>query len=230
MTDNEPEKKEEEEGAEAPEPTGEEPVKEESKPEPSNDEEYDAIIASESERKPDPVRAVIAKKERDAKKEVDEDEEKDQPLTESRLREILAETVGPDRTSEISKIARSLAKSDKEAAAIVATHANRQFPSDMSLSEQLEEVHAIVNRKINAARTQEVARALKSKDSVKTAAPGTHKDPVAATEPKMTPADIQGIKGAGYVWDGLKRVWKKPLPNKKFLYMKDIRSKSWIGD
>lgn len=237
MTDKpkEEEKEKEEEDESTEEETTEEEESEEGaskegdSKEPSQS-EYEAIAKTESEREPDPVRAKIAKKERDAKKETDDDDEEDEdkPLTESRLREILAESNQTNRADEILKIAKGIAKSDAEALAIVATHKNRSFPSNLSLQDQLEESQAIVNRKINGAKTKEMARALKSKGGRKDDSASTHRDPQAGSEPKMSPADASGIKSAGYKWDPTKRIYKKALPGGKFLYMKDLRSKTWI--
>lgn len=235
-------KKEEEKKEETPEETPKEetpePIEEQEEevlPDEEKEEEidYEAIEKEEEgKKKPDPVRAKIAKKERDAKRE-DEEEEEEKPLTRQEALDILSQ--GQQQTQKTIyensavAIAATISGSESEARAIVAKWRNRVFPEDMPIQEQIEEMSAIINRKKNVSKTKEMARALQSKDNVSKDVAGTHRDAPQGSEPKLSASDAKGIKSAGYVWDGTKRLWKKPMPGgKKFLYMKDLKSGTWI--
>lgn len=190
---------------------------------------YEAIAREERERTADPLRAKIAIKEREAKREIKEEEpEAEKPLTRSELLAVLAEREKSTDKDKTSEIARTLAESDAEADAILAVYENRTFPANLSLKEKLEEAQAIVNRKRTIAKTQEVARALKSKEAVNGNPAGTHRDAPAGTEPKISASDRKGLIDAGYVWDGTKQVFKKKLGGGKFLYMKSLKDPTWI--
>jgi hypothetical protein len=77
-------------------------------------------------------------------------------------------------------------------------------------------------------KNAEIARALKAKGGVVTAAPGTHRDPMAASEPKLADADAYAYKQSGFSWDGKDRVFKKALPGKKFLNKDPKTGRTWI--
>lgn len=89
---------------------------------------------------------------------------------------------------------------------------------------------AEANRRIKEIEAQkaEIARALKSKEQVTTAEPGTHRDPTPGAMPKISAIDAKGLKDSGYTWDGIKRLWKKPLSGGKYLYTRNLQDKEWI--
>jgi hypothetical protein len=200
----------------------------------STDTDYEAIVREEEARKPDPVRAKIAFKEREAKRQVTGEDESDEdaPVTRKDLQAIVERTRQETQKSltetTASELARNISSSDAEARAILAKWRNRSFPEGVPLSQQIEEMHAAVNYKRFTSERNEAARALKSKTSVSQNAAGTHRDPPPADMPKMSPADLKGLQGAGYKWDGVKRVFKKPLPGGKAMYIRDLNAPSWI--
>ncbi len=205
----------EEDVVEAPEPVeGEE--KETTEDEPSQT-DYNAITEEEENRKADPDKATEAfKKREDKREEIDvEVPEEEKPLTRSEtmsLIEIAQVTTNKALLENNAvSIVNTLSAGDEEAKAIMATWRNRVFPPDMALHEQLEEMQAIVNRKKNLSVNSELKRALKSKDNVSTDVAGTHRDSPESDEPKLSQADAQGMKSAGLRWDGVKRVWWKPI-------------------
>lgn len=221
----EPVEEEKEEGSEAEEESTSKTEEEEI--------DYDAEREKEEKlKKPDPIRANIAHKEREAKRDEDIEEDDDKPVTRKELNELIQST---QQTTEKTlndtnavAIAKSLSSSDAEASAIVAKWRNRTFPQDMPLQEQLEEMHAAVNRKKLVSVANEAKRALKSSNNVSKDASGTHRDAPEGDKPKMSPADAKGIKAAGYIWNSSKQTWRKPLAKGKFLCMKDLKSDTWI--
>jgi len=199
-----------------------------------DDQDYEAIAAEEAGRA-DPVRATIAFKERKAIREAagddgeeEEQDDEDRPLTRRELNDLLAQRDRQQNDTALTETARSLAESDAHAKAILATWKNRSFPVNLSLREQMEEAKAIVDRKRNVAKSSEVERAAKAKETVGAGTSSVHRDPPATPEPKMSAADRKGIKDAGYVWDPVKRVYAKKLGGGKTLYMRDLKSDTWI--
>lgn len=197
--------------------------------------DYEAIIKAEEARgKPDPLKAKDAFKERSTKRE-EEPEDDDKPLTRRQLLETLAaERAHTSKTTldtAALQLARSLSGSDIEAAAVIAKWKNREFPSDVPLQEQIEEMHAAVNRKKAIAVTKELTRALQGKDSVLRNTATTHRDPPEIGEPKLSPADKSALNQSGFVWDGKQRLYKKPIgkDGKKHVY-KDMKTgRSWVA-
>ena len=94
------------------------------------------------------------------------------------------------------------------------------------------EEKALKEAKENLAKLEttnaELARALKGKATINTNSAGTHQDPPEGDAPKISANDAKGLKSAGYVWDGVKRIWKKKLGGGKFLCAKDLKSSTWI--
>jgi len=200
-----------------------------------DDIDYEAEAKAEEERgKPDPAKAKESFKERQQRREAEGEEgvDDDKPLTRKDLLEwesrIISQTQKATDEQKAETIARGLAESDAEARAIIAKWKNRQFPSGMSLTEQLEEMHAAVNRKRLLSKNAELARANKSKGMVSHDTASTHRDPPQAAEPKLSAADKVGY--AGYAWDGTKRLYKKPIQGGKKHVWKDPKTKqSWVA-
>lgn len=172
-----------------------------------------------------------AKKDKDDEEQGDEDEgdEDEKPLTQRQLREILAadrqRTQKEVQANQIAEKARKLASSDAEAALIIEIHKNRNFPEHLTLDEQIEEAFAIANRKRLLAQNEELKRALKSKETKKTDAAGSHKDTPAKGEPKLAAQDLQAIKRSGFVWDASRNLYKKALKGSNKTLFYDPKSK-----
>lgn len=207
-----------------------------------NQPDYKAIALAEREKREKAEKALAEKnfKLRESKRRekveevvVEDDIDEDKPITSKELQRILAENTQQTEKrlnkSQIVEFARSLGESQDEIDAIVETHSNRVFPSDMSLTEQVEEAFAIVNRKKLISTNIELKRALLSKTTASTDVATTHRDPMQGTAPKMSPNDTASYKRAGFTFDTKDKVWKKKLPNTaqtgKFL-IKDPKSKT----
>jgi hypothetical protein len=188
-----------------------------------DDIDFDSELEKEKKRgKPDPNKAAKAFKERDKKRkgEADEDEDEDdddKPLTRREMREFMAGHSKVQNAGEIRRIAEGLADSDAEAEYIIEIHKNRIFPNDLSLSEQVEEAHAIANRKRSRAKTKELARALKGKKGASKSGTGGHQDSPKGPAPKVADDLKASLKRAGFNLDPKDRKWKKKLPNGKML-------------
>lgn len=199
-----------------------------------NQTDYKAIAQAERERREKAEKALAEKRflnSKRNKKEEDEeeleDDDEDKPVTTKELQRILEENT--NRTTkalmgtQIKEIVKNLADSPEEAEAIIEIHANRTFPSYLTLEEQLEESHAIVNRKRILSKTSELTRALKSKNTALNDVAGTHRDAPQARA-KIAPDLEASLKSQGFVLDQTSKVWKKKLPNGKIL-CKDTRVK-----
>lgn len=215
-----------------------EPVEGEEEATPTPKEEavdYEAIEKEENEKKPDPEKAREAFKARQEKREVEVEEEGEQPLTESRMKQILAENNSQTQKiltqNSAKEIARKMSSSEAEAKAIFARWSNRMFPDDMPIGEQIEEMYISVNRKRIISERDEAFRALKGKEGTSKDSASTHKDPPKGSEPKLSPADAQGYKLAGLIWDGKMRLYKKQLDKqgKKFMFKDPKTGKQWVA-
>ncbi len=196
----------------------------------SDEDESDEIdFGSELEKekkrgKPDPKKAAEAFKERNKKRkgEVEEDDEEeddeDKPMTRREMREFLAGQSKVQNAGEIRRIAYGLADSDDEAEYIIELHKNRIFPDDLSIADQVEEAHAIANRKRSKAKMKELLRAKKGKKGVsKGGGTSGHQESFRGPAPKV-PDDLKAsLKRSGFVLDTKDRKWKKKLPNGKTL-------------
>lgn len=204
----------------------------------SQDFDIDAAIEEEKKRVPDPEKAKEAfkkREERRAQQEQGGDEsssDDDRPLTfkdlqeiESRVRQKITNEV---RTEQIQEIVSSMADSPKERELIIAIHSNRVFPSTMPLNEQLLEAHFIANGKRLAAKNQEVVRALKSKETASKDTATVQRDSTAAPAPKLAADVAAALKRSGYTYDASAKVYKKALPNGKFLYNDPRTKKTWV--
>lgn len=198
----------------------------------TDDLDLDKELEEERKRgKPDPKKAKEAFGDRAARRAAEEAEQAagdeaddDKPLTRKDLAQIKADSYRQLQTDQAYALARGMAASDKEGDLIFEKWNNRTFPVNLPLAEQLEEAYAITHRKKLIGERNEAIRALKNKDTTTKIAPTAHRDGVAAGEPKMSDADRQGYLGAGFVWDGAKRLYKKPLQNGAMHLYKDPKS------
>jgi fused signal recognition particle receptor len=169
------------------------------------------------------------KKDEEQEENEEGDDNEDKPLTRKELAELLEQnrqaTLKETQSERILEIVNSLADSPEEAELIAEIHKNRSFPTYLSLKEQVEEAHAIANRKKIVSEKSEIARALKAKGNVSKDTAGTFRDGQQATQPKLA-KDIEiSLKRAGFVYDVKSRLYKKQLPNGKFL-VKDSKGKT----
>lgn len=177
--------------------------------------DLDKELEKERGGKPDKKKAGEAFKERQAKREdsTDTEEDDDRPLTVREANALLAKD-RQDRLSESAlTYARALAGSDKEAELIVAKWQNRSFPTNLSLSEQIEECYAITHRKKLIGERNEAMRGLKNRRGVNTAAANTHRDAPTGNAPKTSGAEAQAFIAAGMTLNPKTRMWEKKLAN-----------------
>jgi len=158
-----------------------------------------------------------------------DDDEDDKPLTRREAAALFEkqrlESQKEGQAERVMEVAMELAESKEEAELIAEIHKNRQFPTYLTVREQVEEAHAIANRKRDASKTSELKRALKAKEGVSKDSAGTYRDGQEGTKPKLTPQDDASYKRAGFAYEPKDKVWKKKLPNGKFL-IKDPRTKA----
>src|SRR3990167_6535013 len=198
------------------------------------EEEIDYEAELEAERKhgkPDPEKAKAAFLEREAKRKEKTGEEEDKPLTKKDLELILAKQSQEIRketyAERIQEIAQNMANSPAEANLIVEIHKNMMFPDTLSLKEQLEEAYLIANKKKLASVNSELARALKSKDTVSKDTASSYKDGI-KVESNMSDSDKSSYQRAGFVFDAKNKLWKKKLPNGKTLVKNPKTKQSWV--
>lgn len=213
-----------------------------SQEESSQDFDIDAAIEEEKKRTPDPDKAKEAFKKREEKRlqqeqggdesTSEEDVDDDKPLTRKEFNELLArerqQITNEARKEQITEIAGTLADSEKEREFIIAIHANRVFPSDMPLKDQLLEAHFIANGRRLAAKNQEVVRALKSKDSAGKDTATVVRDGSTAPVPKLAADVAASLKRAGYTYDPSLKIYKKPLAGGKFMYNDPRTKRTWV--
>lgn len=221
---------EDEESTEDTESEKEEESKDEDKSEDSSstDEELDLDAELEKERKagePDPVIAKERFKESEDKRKKESDDVADKPLTQKDLDAALAKDRKERQSDAALVLARGMAGSDKEAELIVAKWANRTFPKNLTLAEQIQEAYVITHAKKLVGERNEAMRALKGKQGVKKDAAGTHRDAaISGTEPKLPPRDAAAIAASGFTWNTRSRQYEKKLPNGRIL-VRDNKTK-----
>lgn len=205
----------------APEPIIEEGMDEAPAPS-STTIDYEAELKREREarEKAEAALADRAFKEREAKRhkpQGEDNEDGEQLLTRKDLTEVLAQerqtTEKVLAAGRIQDIAKGMASSEAEAALLVEIHKNRTWPASMPLEEQLEEAHAIANKKRLAPILSETQRALRSRELAGHTVAATHIDAPQGSEAQLSAADAAGIKASGFAWNGANRQYEKKLPN-----------------
>lgn len=193
--------------------------------------------AEESRGKPDAEKARLAFLERERKRKEkeesfeEEDDDEDKPLTRREMLVLLDE-----RENRISKmtletraleIARANSSSEEEAQAAFTFWKTRVIPSG-NLEDDVRFAVGGINHSKVISVNKELARALNSKENASKETASTFRDAPQGSEPKMSSIDAAGIKSAGYVWDGAKRLYKKPLgKGNSFLYYDPKSKKTW---
>lgn len=176
----------------------------------------------------------VKKKREQVEEEPDEPEDDSaRPVTRKELEDIIAKerqaaysTAYADRITELSE---ELGETPQEAELIRTIHANRVFPADMPLRDQLSEAHAIASYKRMQARNGELARAVLSQQTATRSTATTHRDPQAAAEPTLAPDVQASLKRAGYTFNSMNRRYEKKLPNGKTLVKEGNRPPYTVG-
>lgn len=206
----------------------------------SEDEKVDYRELAEAERqrreKAERALAESAFKDRRERKEKEAGEEdnlemgtegEDRPLTKKDLQILLAQerqnTEKRIQENRAIEIVKKLTSSEDEADYIMQLHRNRQWPEYLSLEEQLEEAHAIANKKKLLAKNSELMRALRSRDGVSRDTASSYRDSDVGTGVKMNASDKASYERAGFKYDAKQRLWLLKLPSGKTL-AKDHRT------
>ena len=134
------------------------------------------------------------------------------------------------QATRLTELAKELAQNDAEADLILEIHKNRTFPAHLTLDGQMQEAYAIANGRKLAAKNQELARALRSRDTASRGSGGTQHDSPSVEEPTLGSAEATALKDAGLVWDATRRAYKKPISGgKKFYYFDPKTKKRWTA-
>lgn len=197
--------------------------------------DYEAELKKEREAREKAEQAAadaafkLREKSRNNKQELDEQvDDEDKPLTAKDLKTYL-DKQNQDmekRLSEqkVSDMIEKFADSKEEAAYVKDIFQNRQFPSHLSLEDQVEEAYLIANRKKILGENSELKMALKNKRNVNTNAAGSHDEGLPSVEPEL-PSDIKTvIKQGGYTFNNSTRRWEKKTSNGTILVY-DTKSK-----
>lgn len=173
--------------------------------------------------------AATATTDADDTTDSDDEDDDDKPLTRRELREAETRLEKKALVTSVLSLARAMAGSETEAQLIAAKWQNRTFPEGMTLQDQVEEAYAITHRKKLIGERQEALRALKGKGTATTTATESHRDPSPGNEPKMAAQDKAAILAAGFAWDATKRLYKKSLGRRGFLYKDPKSGKTFTG-
>lgn len=204
--------------------------------------DYEAIAKAESERADAAVRAAAEAsfKAREARRaagtppaDPPEGDDDNAPLTRAEFKAELARTSESIEKKALESAALTVARantaSEAEAQAAMQFYRTRVVPTG-NLEEDVLFAIGGLNHRRTAGRVREVARALQSKENALRQTAEPHREPTAATEPKISPADAHAIKQSGMVWDGVKRVYKKPLGDGSRHYYFDPKTKrKWMA-
>lgn len=222
----------------APEPIeGEEPA-EATDPEPSTP-DYEAIAKAERERADAAERALAAnafkgRQSRRAAADPDEgeDEDADAPLTRAEFETRLAserQTIEKQAlTAAALSIARANTATEAEAQAAMQYYLSRVIPTG-NLEEDVLFAIGGLNYRRSAARVGEIARANRAQATARRTTGEPHRETAPASEPKISPADAQAMKQSGMIWDGVARLYKKPLGGSKHLFYDPKTKRRWTA-
>ena len=204
-----------------------------------NKPDFEAQLKAERERRVAAEKALAEdryhsskrkRKDDDEDNDEDDDESDDdsQPITKKDLKNlevnIRQSVVKETLSGRIKEAAEKLAETPAEAELIVEIHKNRSWPSSMSVEEQVEEAWAIANRKRLVSKNKELSRAIESRDGISRDNASGHRDSMKGTAPKLDKSLESSLKAQKFTYDSSRKIWKKKLPNGKFL-CKDPRTK-----
>lgn len=192
--------------------------------------DFDAELEKEQKNKPDLGKAKVAFKERKEKRKEDTDDESEddeKPLTRKEMQAMLATAEKKTLVTTAFQIAKSFAASDKEAQLIVAKWENRTFPSNVPLSEQIEEMYAVVHRKKIIGERNEAMRGLKGKTASNKDGAEAARESKVVVASKIAPDIMVVIKQSKLVQNPTTKRWERKLPGGKFLIY-DQKSKTIV--
>ena len=201
--------------------------------------DYEAELKAEKERREKAEKALAEKAFKDRKKKRDEEQEQeeeqdeeDKPLTASQLEIILAkerqQTQKQLEGTRAVEIARANTSSETEAQAALEFWKNRVVPTG-NLEDDIRFAIGGLNSRRIVAQNEELKRALRSKETKGAGGEGTFRDAPQAGEPQLAPQDAQAVKQSGFVWDAVKKLYKKPLAGSKKTLYYDVKSKKrWV--
>lgn len=153
-----------------------------------------------------------------------DEEEEDKPLTKKEFNEGIAKqdqkTQKQLRKQESETIVKGMTDNVDEQNYILEIHKNRDFPSNLSLQDQLGEAQAIANRKKWKGERDEALRKASSDRTANTDAASSHrKAPESkAGEPSMTPQDKQMLVSKGWKWNTTNKRFEKSTSSGVLLY------------
>lgn len=189
--------------------------------------ELEKELALSEERAIKAEKALANKRFKDSKekRESEEDEGEDKPLTKAELSEILAENEQKNKKviekKEAEALADRLAGSEDEKKLILAKWENRTFPANYSLEEQIKESYVLANGNKLIAERDEALRALKGREGVNRYASETHIEPQPTKDSEIT-GDLKTVIGRrGFVFNNQTKQYEKTTANgKKLIYDK----------
>ena len=205
----------------------------------TQDIDYEAELKAEKERREKAEKALAEKafKSRKEKREneqanEEEQDEEDKPLTASQLEIILAkerqQTHKQLEETRAVEIARANTSTETEAQAALEFWKNRVVPTG-NLEDDIRFAIGGLNSRRIVAQNEELKRALRSKETKGAGGEGTFRDAPQAGEPQLAPQDAQAVKQSGFVWDAVKKLYKKPLAGSKKTLYYDVKSKKrWV--
>lgn len=198
--------------------------------------DYKALALAEKERAEKAERALAKdrfKASEEKRKEIVDTEsndsigDEDRPLTAKDVQQLLLKerqaTQKAFQETRAMEIAKEHTSSEDEAQAALTFWRTRVNPTGNLEDDILFAIGGLNYRKATA-KTAELARALKAKDGVSRETATTFRDAALGTAPKLSSGDAAAYKRAGFEYDNAGKVWKKKLPNGKFL-LKDPRTK-----
>lgn len=181
--------------------------------------DYAAELAAEEARKEKARLAFVERDKRRKEREASGETDADKPLTRREAEELISSSNSQSQKSilegKAEAVARSLSSNETEVQAVLAKWRNRQFPEDMQLAEQIEEMHAAVNRNKILGTNRELGRALRNKDGISRDVASTHRDPLESTAPKLP----EGSPLKSYTYDKSRRLYFKKLASGKVMYV-----------
>ncbi len=163
---------------------------------------------------------------------IEDEEETEEPITESRLEERLARERAENQkliqAARAEEIAKSITGSEAEKNLTLEIHKNRSWPTYMPLAEQLEEAHLLANKKKIKGTIAELGRAAKGKAGVVDTAATSHQAPPdPGKKPQMAPQDAAEHTRLGYTWNNSTKRLEKNTANGGLIYI-DSKTKKTV--
>jgi hypothetical protein len=186
----------------------------------------------EEKEKSDKAAADLAFKLRQQKRNDDENNDEDKPLTASQLEARLAkerqDTEKRLQKTEAERIVKGLTDSDAEAEFVLEVYNATSFPESWPLERKVRSAYAVANQEKLIGENNELKRALKGRDGVSKDTASGYQDSVKTSESKMSSQDQYAIKASGYKWNGTAKRYEKKLGDGSLLVMDPKTKKTSI--